>query len=97
MKSGVSGYDRANCGLAWMAFKKQKPAAKVEEPVRNGVEKILYFAATISADAIHSQYDIPALVNQAKIPDTVTVFNMGAWNDDPIVIEALKERIEAVL
>lgn len=29
--------------------------------------------------------------------ENVTAFNMGAWNDDPIIIEALKEWIEAVL
>ena len=55
--------------LAWMEFKEPKPAEKVEEFPRNGVEKVLYFSAAISADAIHSQYDIPALVNEARVPE----------------------------
>ena len=89
------GYRRENLSLAWMEFKEPKPAEKVEEFVRNGVEKVVYFSAAISADAIHSQYDIPALVNEAQVPDGFPLINLGAWNDDPIVIQAIKEKIDA--
>jgi hypothetical protein len=34
-------------------------------------------------------------VNEAQVPDDVPLLNMGAWNDDPIVIEAIKEKIDA--
>jgi sirohydrochlorin ferrochelatase len=93
----ADGYHSENISLAWMEFKEPKPAAKVEEFVRNGVEEILYFPAAISADSIHSQYDIPELVHQARIPPHVTVKNLGAWNDDPIVIRALKEKIDRAM
>lgn len=89
------GYKRENLSLAWMEFKEPKPAEKVEEFVSNGVEKVLYFSAAISADAIHSQYDIPALVNEARVPDGFPLIDLGAWNDDPIVIQAIKEKIDA--
>ena len=89
------GYSRENMSLAWMEFKEPKPAPKVEEFAANGVEKVLYFSAAISADAIHSQYDVPALVNEAQVPDDLPLLNMGAWNDDPIVIQAIKEKIDA--
>ena len=49
------GYRSENLSLAWMEFKEPKPAEKVEEFAANGVEKVLYFSAAISADAIHSQ------------------------------------------
>jgi sirohydrochlorin ferrochelatase len=88
------GYSQENLSLAWMDFKEPKPAAKVEEFVERGVEKVLYFAAAISADALHSQYDIPALVNEAQVSDSVPLINLGAWNDDPIVIQAIKEKID---
>lgn len=88
-------YRRENLGLAWMEFKQSKPAPKVEEFIRNGVEKVVFFSAAISADAIHSQYDIPDLVNQAQVPDGFPLINLGAWNDDPIVIQAIKEKIDA--
>jgi protoheme ferro-lyase len=91
------GYRPENLGLAWMEFKKPKPAAKIEEFLQNGVEKILYFSAAISADSIHSQWDIPALVKQARVPDEIPVINLGAWNDDPIVIQAIRERIDALM
>jgi sirohydrochlorin ferrochelatase len=91
------GYRQENLSLAWMEFKEPKPAAKVEEFVERGVEKVLYFSAAISADALHSQYDVPALVNEAKVPDSVPLINLGAWNDDPVVIQAIKEKIDLQL
>jgi len=91
------GYSQENLSLAWMEFKEPKPAPKVEEFVERGVERVLYFSAAISADALHSQYDVPALVNEANVPDSVPLINLGAWNDDPIVIQAIKEKIDAQL
>ena len=91
------GYRPENLSLAWMEFKEPKPAAMVEEFVERGVEKVLYFSAAISADAMHSQYDIPALVNEARVPDTIPLINLGAWNNDPIVIQAIKEKIDGQL
>mgnify|MGYP001813192265 CR=1 FL=1 len=89
------GYRRENLSLAWMDFKEPKPAEKVEEFHNGGVEKVLYFSAAISADAIHSQYDIPELVNEAEVPEGFPLVDLGAWNDDPIVIQAIKEKIDA--
>jgi protoheme ferro-lyase len=91
----ADGYRPENLSLAWMEFKEPKPAVKVEEFVRNGVEKVLYFAAAISADAIHSQYDIPAMIGEAQVPVGYPLINLGAWNDDPIVIRAIKAKIDA--
>jgi protoheme ferro-lyase len=93
----ADGYKRENLSLAWMEFKEPKPAVKVEEFSRNGVEKVLFFSAAISADAMHSQYDVPALVNKAKIPAGFSLVNLGAWNDDPIVIQAIKEKIDSLM
>jgi len=89
-----NGYHRENMGLAWMEFKEPKPAENVKEFLENGVEKVLYFSAAISADAIHSQYDIPVLVHEADVPDSYPLINLGAWNNDPIVIQAIKEKID---
>jgi len=58
---------------------------------------VLFFSAAISADSIHSQYDIPALVHAANVPAELEIINLGAWNDDPIVIQAIKERIDPLL
>jgi sirohydrochlorin ferrochelatase len=91
----ADGYRKENLSLAWMEFKEPKPAQKVEEFVQNAVEQVVYFSAAISADSIHSQYDVPALVAQARVPDGFPLTNLGAWNDDPIVIQAIKEKIDA--
>lgn len=89
-----NGYSKENVSLAWMEFKDPKPAEKVEEFYANGVEKILYFSAAISADSIHSQYDVPALINKADVPEWLPLINLGAWNNDPLVISAIKEKID---
>jgi protoheme ferro-lyase len=91
----ADGFKRRNLSLAWMEFKQPKPAEKIEEFARNGVERVYYFSAAISADAIHSQYDVPALVHKARIPKDFPMINLGAWNDDPVVIQAIKEKIDA--
>ncbi|MFN8258387.1 MAG: ferrochelatase [Bacteroidales bacterium] len=88
------GFKKENLGKAWMEFKDPKPCGLMQKFVNNKVEKIFYFAASISADAIHSQSDIPALVNQYKFPEDIEVMNLGAWNDHPLVIKAIKERID---
>jgi sirohydrochlorin ferrochelatase len=89
------GYPRERLSLAWMEFKDPKPQKKVEEFAQDGARQVFYFAAAISADAMHSQYDIPALVRKAKVPDGYPLVNLGAWNDDPIVIQAIKEKTDA--
>jgi protoheme ferro-lyase len=89
-----NGYSRENLSLAWMEFKEPKPAEKIAEFLQNGIEKLLFFSAAISAEAIHSQYDIPDLVHEASFPEGFPVINLGAWNDDPIVIKAIKEKID---
>ncbi len=90
----ADGYQPENLSLAWMEFKEPKPAEKVEQFLQNGIEKLLFFSTAISADAIHSQYDIPTLVYEAEYPEGFPVINLGAWNDDPIVIQAIKEKID---
>jgi len=92
------GYRRGNLSLAWMEFKEPKPAPKVEDFWQeNGVEKVIFYSTAISADSIHSQYDIPELVHQANVPDELPIINLGAWNNDPIVIQAIKEKIDQVI
>lgn len=89
----ADGFDPENLGLAWMEFKEPKPAEKVEELLNKGVEKIIFFSAAISADSIHSQYDVPELIHEAQIPEGFPVINMGAWNDHPLAIQAIKELV----
>ncbi|NYT01544.1 MAG: hypothetical protein GKC10_02135 [Methanosarcinales archaeon] len=91
------GYPRENLALAWMEFKEPRPARAVEEMVRRGVKRVLYFSAAISADSIHSQFDVPELVSKARIPGEVILENVGAWNDHPLAIKAIKEKIDSIL
>lgn len=88
------GFRPENMGLAWMAFKYPRPRELMESFVKNGAKKVFYFSAAISADAIHSQIDIPRLVMEYDFPEDVEVINLGAWNNHPLVIKAFKEKID---
>jgi sirohydrochlorin ferrochelatase len=91
------GFTRENLDSAWMEFKEPEPAELMEAFVENGVKKIFYFSAAISADAMHSQIDIPRLVAEYEYPEGVATINLGAWNNHPTVIAALKERVDMKL
>jgi len=91
------GYKRENVSLAWMSFKEPKPVEILPQFMANGIEKLIFFSAAISADAIHSQYDNPELVYEYEFPEGFPVINLGAWNDDPTVIQAIKEKIDTFM
>ena len=80
-----------------MMFKDPKPGPKIEQWVADGVQQVIYIPAAISADAIHSQADIPELVEMAKVPADFPRINLGAWNNDPMTISAIKAKIDAQL
>jgi sirohydrochlorin ferrochelatase len=90
----ADGFDPAYLGIAWMEFKQPKPAKLVEQFVQAGAEQVLFFSAAISADSLHSQFDVPELVERARVPEHIRITNLGAWNDDPLVIAAIKERVD---
>jgi sirohydrochlorin ferrochelatase len=91
------GYRSDLLGIAWMEFKEPHPAPLVESLVAAGAEQVLFFSAAISAESLHSQYDVPALVGKARVPAGTRLVNLGAWNDDPLVIAAIRERVDAAL
>jgi protoheme ferro-lyase len=91
------GYDREKLDLAWMEFKKPYVRDRAAQLAGTGIKKLLYFSTGISAESIHSQYDVPELVAKAGIDDGVEVVNLGAWNDHPLTIEAIAERVEELL
>ena len=88
-----AGYLPDNILLAWMEFKTPKITTAVQQLAAQGVERILVFSASISADSIHSDIQVPESVEAADLPDDVQVVNMGAWGNSPLVIEAIRQRI----
>jgi sirohydrochlorin ferrochelatase len=87
------GYRAENIVLAWMEFKEPKIQAAVSELLRNGVERVLVFSASISADSIHSDIQVPEAVHSVPNPGGVRMINLGAWGDDPLVIDAIRQKI----
>jgi protoheme ferro-lyase len=92
-----AGFPRENISQAWMEFRLPKTKEGALRLAERKVDKLLVFSTAISADGIHSQYDVPAQVERAVLPATIEVINMGGWNDHPRVIEAIRARIMETL
>ena len=92
-----AGYLPDNILLAWMEFKTPKITPAVKQLAARGVERILVFSASISADSIHSDIQVPESVEAANLPEGIQVLNMGAWGNSPQVIEAIRQRISDCL
>jgi sirohydrochlorin ferrochelatase len=88
-----AGYLSDNILLAWMEFKTPKITPAVQQLAAQGVERILVFSSSISADSIHSDIQVPESVEAAHLPENIQVVNMGAWGNSPLVIEAIRQRI----
>jgi sirohydrochlorin ferrochelatase len=93
----ANGYGRENIDLAWMSFKKPTPTEKIDELAKRGVKKVFFFSSAISAEGIHSQVDIPELVEKANAAKGLEIVDLGAWNDHPLVIAAIKERVDEAM
>lgn len=88
-----AGYLPQNILLAWMEFKSPKITPAVQQLAEQGVQRILVFSASISADSIHSDIQVPESVEAAHLPENIQVVNMGAWGNSPLVVEAIRQRI----
>lgn len=89
------GYKAEMIKMAWMEFREPKIEGAVRELISNGASKIFIFPASISASSIHSDIQIPLEVQKAGVPEGVEVVNMGAWGNDSLVIQAIREKILA--
>lgn len=92
-----SGYRRELLDLAWMEFKEPRVPLRCTQLAGSGASKIIYFSAGISAESIHSQYDVPELVARADVGRGVELVNLGAWNNHPLTIKAIVESVEPLL
>ncbi|MBW6468135.1 MAG: ferrochelatase [Coriobacteriia bacterium] len=93
----AEGYDRSLLDLAWMSFKEPTVPQRAGELASAGADKLVYFSTGISAESIHSQYDVPELVAEARIDESVETVNLGAWNNHPLTIKAIAERVIPLL
>jgi len=91
----AEGYNEQNIALGYMEFKQPNIKTAVQTLLSQGVKKILVSPVNISAESIHSEHEIPSMVEQAGLPDAVSVVHLGAWNDDPQLIEDLLEKLAA--
>lgn len=73
------------------------PQQGLRDLLQQKVRLILVFSSSISAEGIHSAYEIPQMLSEVPLPEQVRMINVGAWNDHPLVLQAIAERIEVCL
>lgn len=88
-----AGYLSDNIALGWMEFQEPNITEAVSDLATRGVEKILVFSVSLSADSIHSDIEVPAAVKEAHLPDKIIVEFVGQYGDHPLAIEAMREKI----
>ena len=76
-----------------MEFKSPKVEEKIKEFVNKNIQKVYYFPTAISADCIHTQIDIPEQIARVDIPSDMKIVDLGGWNNDPIVVRAIKDKV----
>jgi hypothetical protein len=91
----ADGYKEQNIALAYMEYKQPDIKTAVQGLLAGGVKKILVSPVNISAESIHSEHEIPSMVERSGAPSSITVVHLGAWNDDQLLIEELLEQLEA--
>ena len=90
----ADGFPPENVALGWMEFQEPDITASVQALAGLGVEKILVFAVSLSADSIHSDVDVPHAVRDANLPANISVEFVGQYGDHPLAIQSMKEKIE---
>ncbi len=90
----ADGFPPENIVLGWMEFQEPDITASVQTLAGLGVEKILVFAVSLSADSIHSDVEVPHAVRAANLPANLSVEFVGQYGDHPLAIQAMKEKIE---
>jgi protoheme ferro-lyase len=91
----ADGYKEQNIALAYMEFKQPDIQTAVQGLLAGGVKKILVSPVNISAESIHSEHEIPSMVERSGAPSSIPVVHLGAWNDDQLLIDELLEQLEA--
>jgi protoheme ferro-lyase len=91
----AQGFKDGNIALAYMEFKQPDIKSAVQVLLAGGVKKLLVSPVNISAESIHSEHEIPSMVDRAGVPSSIPVAHLGAWNDDQQLVEALLESLAA--
>jgi protoheme ferro-lyase len=90
----LDGYISKNLKLAWMEFRDPRPKDAVKHLVEEGATEIFYFSTIIGSESIHAKYDVPQLIHEIKVPNTVKLQQLTAFDDKSGIVKALIERIE---
>ena len=89
----ANGYLADNIILGWMEFQEPTITVSAQALAGRGVERILVFAVSLSADSIHSDVEIPLAVEEAELSHEIELEFVGQYGDHPLAIQAMMEKI----
>ena len=89
----ADGFTSENIVLGWMSFQEPSILESAQALAENGVQKILVFSVSLSAEAIHSLVDVPKDVEAAELPAEIAIEYIGQYGDHPLAIQAMVEKI----
>lgn len=95
-KLTTSGFKAENIIQGWMSFQEPSIMEAAHTLENQGVTKILVVSVSLSAEAIHSQVDVPTDINEADLPEDITVEYIGQYCDHPLAIQAMIDKIKNV-
>lgn len=89
-------YPQKNLKMSWLKGREPGMKRQLNEFARQCTPKVIACATDLSADGLPSQVDIPAGIQSAHLPANTQVICLGGWNDHPLVIQGIKERIDEI-
>lgn len=93
----AEGYAPGLVSDGWMSFREPRVPARVRELAAAGATSVIGVPVTISADALHSLHDTPALVRRGARRTALEVIDVGGWNTEDLLVEILADRARAAL
>lgn len=93
----AEGYAPDLVSDGWMSFREPKVPSRVRELAAAGATSVIGVPVTISADALHSLHDTPALVRKGARRTGLEVIDVGAWNTEDLLVELLADRTREAL
>jgi protoheme ferro-lyase len=80
----------------WMSFQEPTIQESAKKLDNLNIKKLLVFSVSLSAEAIHSQNDVPEDIMEAELSDRIEVEYVGQYGDHPLAIQAMVEKINSV-